>query len=347
MRCDRPGTGRPGLAGCVGGAFVASVVLIIVTDFSVRYTGHWVINFIRNKSKSYALVQQTLLASIATHLDRRLLTTSVDQRRDGCLNFSFFIREPADIVMSHGVADKNYFTVVDDDGELYANRLKAIFVPGAWLKRKLVADPLVCLGEEQIYSVGWPRLDLLRQRAQSHSRPASTGRTRVLWAPTHDYRKRGDEQLSTSTYPAFEQHLPVLEQEFDVRVSLHPRNRQNKMPTDVALIEADVVISDFGTLVYEAWALGKPVIFPRWILGDRIQQYLPGSAEAYIFESRLGYHPASIDELIDILRRPLEIGPGVDDFMTDYVDNYRSGLSGARVARLLEELAAATRRPLA
>jgi len=80
------------------------------------------------------------------------------------------------------------------------------------------------------------------------------------------------------------------------------------------------------------------LIFPGRILGDRIQQYLPGSAEAHIFESRLGYHPASVEELFDILRGPLDIGPGVEEFMSDYVDNYRDGLSGLRIARLLEHL---------
>lgn len=300
------------------------------------------INFVLHKSTNYALVQKALIASIAAHLKRDEWSAGLEHPRDGCLNFSLFIRQRADVLMSHGVADKNYFTqVAEDSGELYANRLRAIFVPGAWLKRKLVADSSLRLRDEQIHVVGWPRLDLLRQLAERHPRPASTGGKRVLWAPTHDFRKRGDEQLSTSSYPAFAEYLPALQREFDVTVSVHPRNRPNKTPTDVALLEADAVISDFGTLVYEAWALGKPVLFPRWLLGDRIQQYLPGSAEAHIFESRLGYHPASFDELVDMLRGPLEIAPGVDQFMADYVDNYRSGLSGSRVARLLQELDAA------
>jgi CDP-glycerol glycerophosphotransferase (TagB/SpsB family) len=296
------------------------------------------INFVLHKSQNYRLVQETLLKSVAVHLDRGRWTSSLEQRRDGSVNFSLFIRLPTDILMSHGVADKNYLTILDADGDPLVNQRQAVLVPGAWLKRKLISDPRIRLGDEQIHTVGWPRLDILRRLAQSHPRPAATGRRRVLWAPTHDFRKRGDEQLSTSSYPAFEEYVPQLEREFDVSVSLHPRNRANKAPTDVALIEADAVISDFGTLVYEAWALGKPVLFPRWILGDRIQQYLPESAEAHIFESRLGYHPGSIEEMLETLRGPLEITPDVEAFMADYVDNYRSGLSGLRVAHLLETL---------
>lgn len=296
------------------------------------------INFVLHKSQNYRLVQETLIKSIAKHLDRQRWTATLEQRHEGSVNFSLFIRLPTDILMSHGVADKNYLTIMNAEGEPMVNALRALFVPGEWLKRKLLAYPGVRLGEEQIHCVGWPRLDLLRELAKARPRPASTGRRRVLWAPTHDFRKRGDEQLSTSSYPAFEQHLPALEREFDVSVSLHPRNRPNKMPTDVALIEADAVISDFGTLVYEAWALGRPVLFPRWILGDRIQQYLPGSAEAHIFERRLGYHPASIEEMLDMLRGPLAVGPDVEEFMSDYVDQYRTGPSGLRIAHLLETL---------
>jgi hypothetical protein len=299
------------------------------------------INFVLHKSPNYRLVQETLLKSVAVQLDRGQWTSALEQRRAGFLNFSLFIRLPTDVLMSHGAADKNYLTIADSLGQPYVNQLRAVLVPGPWLKRKLLAYPGLRLGEEQIHSVGWPRLDVLRRLAASHPPPAPTGRKRVLWAPTHDFRKRGDEQLSTSSYPAFEQHLPELQREFDVSVSVHPRNRPNKTPTDVALLEADAVVSDFGTLVYEAWALGKPVLFPRWILGDRIQQYLPGSAEAHIFESRLGYHPDSVDEMVAMLRGPLEIGPDVEAFMDDYIDNHRAGLSGLRIAHLLETLATA------
>lgn len=300
------------------------------------------INFVLSKSSNYGLVQQTLLTSIATHLDRRQWTASIETAREGCLNFSLFVRQPAHVVMSLGVADKNYFTEVGDDGdELYANRLRAIFVPGPWLKHKLAGHPDLRLGHDQIHSVGWPRLDLLRQLAMSRPSSGTLTRKRILWAPTHDFQKRGPEQQSTSSFPAFAQHLPELERHFDVTVSVHPRNRRDKRPTDLALVDADVVISDFGTLVYEAWALGKPVIFPRWILGDRVQQYLPGSAEAHIFDSCLGYHPASVEELLDLLRGPLTIGSDVDRFMSDYLDNYCGGLAGFRIARLLERLDAA------
>jgi CDP-glycerol glycerophosphotransferase len=122
---------------------------------------------------------------------------------------------------------------------------------------------------------------------------------------------------------------------------LHPRNRTDKVPTTQKLIEADYVVSDFGTLVYEAWALGKPVIFPRWILGDRVQQYLPGSAEGYIFEHRIGYHPDSFDEMMDILAGDPVITEDVDQFMESYLVNYRGGSSAGKIVKVLRRLAGA------
>ena len=103
---------------------------------------------------------------------------------------------------------------------------------------------------------------------------------------------------------------------------------------------ADIVVADFGTTVYEAWALGKPVIFPRWLLADRIAEYLPGSAESYIFAERIGYHPESFDEMVDMIRAGPVITPDVRAFLDDYLDPAYFGRSGARVAEVLTEIAA-------
>jgi CDP-glycerol glycerophosphotransferase (TagB/SpsB family) len=294
------------------------------------------INFVHDASANYAGVQQSLLNTVRAHLPQNSHTSSTSIYREGSLNFALFVRQPADVVMSHGVADKNYFTDVrDSNGQLYANRLNGLLVPGPWMKRKLLAVEELRLTENQIHTVGWPRLDELRRLRPAKRAP---GRLRLLWAPTHDFVKRGDEKRSTSTFPEFVECLKPLQRHFDIAVSVHPRNRALKTPTSHDLLAADVVISDFGTMVYEAWALGKPVVFPRWILGDRIQKYLPGSAEAYIFEKRLGYHPESLDELTQSVSDGATVSPEVDGFMTDYLDNYKEGVSGKRIAELLTAL---------
>jgi hypothetical protein len=295
------------------------------------------INFVINPSPNYAEVQRNILAPIMALLDPAQYSQTEREYRDGSLNFSLFIRERTDVVMSHGAADKNYFWISRKGGGRYADGLKALFVPGKWLRRRILKSRKLSLRPDQVITVGWPRLDVLRQTALERAAPDGT-RKRILWAPTHDKVKRGKEQRSTSTYPDFERHMPALQAEFDAEASVHPRNREDKRPTVERLVESDYVVSDFGTLVYEAWALGKPVFFPRWILGDRVQQYLPGSAEAHILANRIGYHPDSFDEMMDMLRSGPVVTPDVDDFMDDYLDNYRGGNSAGEVVRVLTQM---------
>lgn len=295
------------------------------------------INFVLDKSKNYELVQRDLINIIASHLNSHYLAYSKENKINSALNFTLFVRQPADVLMSHGVADKNYFTDIrDSEGDLFVNRFDAVLVPGQWMKRKLLAHPDIQLNESQIHCVGWPRLDLLR--AQSTQPEKKQNRKKVLWAPTHDRAKKGLDQISTSSFPAFLEYLPLLEKFCDVRTSVHPRNRSNKKPTYEELLEADIVISDFGTLVYEAWALGKPVVFPGWINGELIQQFLPGSAEAHIYSQKIGCHASNIDELIDLIHIENSIGESVHEFMEDYLQNYHGGMSGLNVAKVLLQL---------
>ena len=296
------------------------------------------INFLLAQSKNYTQVEATIAAEVQASLPPGSWTSSLE-RLDDHLNFSLFIRYPADVVMSHGVADKNYFTDARDEaGDPFTNRLKHVFVPGEWLRQKLLRSPLIRLGPQQIHSVGWPRLDMLRRLVQTQPAVTGTPVPTILWAPTHDFVKRGVEKQSTSTFPALQQNLPQLRKCFTVNVSVHPRNRPEKSPTDLALVQADYVISDFGTMVYEAWALGKPVFFPRWILKDRIQEYISGSAEAYIFEKRIGHHPDSIDEMMDMLQSNPTVGEDVRGFMREYLLNFECGCSSRLVADTLMRL---------
>lgn len=298
------------------------------------------INFNNTDSKNYQQVQSQLNALVQRHLIEGEYSETVMKRRPGALNFSWFIRRDADVIMSHGVADKNYFWMKDKaTGERYTNRLKAVLVPGEWMRQRMIKSRHISLPDESIISAGWPRLDLLRQLQKEHPAVSLEEKPSILWAPTHDKRKRGPEQKSTSSYPEFEKDAEKLKEYYEVMYSLHPRNRKDKIPTVDKLLRSNVVISDFGTIVYEAWALGKPVIFPRWILKDSIEKYVANSAEAFIFENKIGYHPSSYDEMLDIINSGPVISSDVDEFMTSYLDNYKVGESSKCVAEVLKKLA--------
>ena len=54
---------------------------------------------------------------------------------------------------------------------------------------------------------------------------------------------------------------------------LHPRDRQgDKAILGAELLDCDVLITDVSSAMFEAWALGKPVIFPRWLMQDKVEQ---------------------------------------------------------------------------
>jgi hypothetical protein len=298
------------------------------------------INFVRTPSKNYMLVQDQILGLIKQHIPPDRCAETMGEKKPGHLNFSLFIHQPADIVMSHGVADKNYFFRKDEAGDRIANRLSHVFVPGPWLKRRLVANNKLSLSEHQVHVVGWPRLDaLVEQQASLPTAPIENRRKRILWAPTHDFARRGDEQVSLSSYPDFADSISLLEQNFDVMVSLHPRNRRDKIPTTDKMLWADYVVSDFGTMVYEAWSLGKPVIFPDWIIKDRILNFLPaGSAEYLIFKEGIGLHPKSLGELIEMLGDAPSVDFHAQNFLDDYLSPEYKGESARRIAALLLEL---------
>ncbi|HEX6886632.1 MAG TPA: hypothetical protein VF143_00890 [Candidatus Nanopelagicales bacterium] len=296
------------------------------------------IQFVLDRAESYQGVQAQLLDLIGAHLSPQ------PQRGDyerGALNFCLFIRPRADVLMSHGVADKNYLWSADGQGKRLANQRQHLLVPGEWLKRRLLDSPAIHLDADRIHVVGWPRLDALIGQVPPPARrgPFRDPRPRVLWAPTHNRRKRGETARATSSFPEFEQYLRALSRFAWIDVSVHPRNRTDHTPTGASMPRADVVIADFGTTVYEAWALRKPVIFPRWLLADRIAEYLPGSAESHIFEQRIGYHPGSFDELVDILRAGPVITPDVEAFMADYLAPEWFGRSSQRVADVLQQIA--------
>ena len=299
------------------------------------------VNFVTDASKNYKMVQDELIEIIGNALPADSEWGRNHFTIEGAINLSFFIRKQADILMSHGLADKNYLTDIRlPTGELYLNQFKGVLVPGNFLKRKLTNNQEVTLETDQIKVVGWPRIDLLRKLGTMNTlrgleRDATNNKKKkLIWAPSHNFAKKGDG-LHTSSFPLFQQYIPQLERYFDVEISLHPRNRPNKETTKELLLKADIVVADFGTTLYESWALNKPVIFPSWLISDLIIQWLPQSAEAYVYENKIGYHPRNISELIDIALSATTVGYQVDEFMKDYLLNYKQGNSLDVIARAL------------
>ena len=291
------------------------------------------ISFLKSTSKNYLGVQQQLIDLITPHLPEGSWAETPKEPDHAKLNIAFFISRHAHILMSHGVADKNYFTRKDDTGKRMLNRFQYGFVPGNWLRNKLINHSAIEMPAENIHIVGWPRLDILTKlRAE---RPPSE-RLRVLWAPTHNFQNLDGRVLSS--FPDFEQYLPALAEHFDVTSSPHPRNRPDKTPTTEKMAHCDVLISDFGTTVYEALALGIPVIFPDWLIRDGVLAAYSQSSPAQLFKQNIGYHPQNFDEMMDILKAGPVIDGKTKAFIDNVIDPATVGRAGEITARKLLEL---------
>ena len=288
---------------------------------------------------NYGQVNEILKKSIEKHIPKG--------GGDSNLSISFFIRQKADIFMSHGCADKNYRCMLKCK---YLKHFKYILVPGPWLKNKLIR---LGVPKEKLFCVGWPKIDLFfanrkkylnDKKAMYQARVTKTrGRSRkpkvkILWAPSHNkyYKTTG-----CSSFPAFNKYYRRLSENswIDIRASLHPKNNTRSTITTFEIAECDYVIADYGSTVYEAWALGIPVIFPSWLTGNNIIKQLLGSAEAYIYNNRIGIHCNSYrDMLARICLEPRpgseKIGKKVRNFMKQYMPSRYNGNSGLTIAKL-------------
>ncbi len=268
-------------------------------------------------------------------LDHVACTATRRAPLEDCLNLSMFIREPGEVFLSHSLADRNYL-LIGDGASRFLNRFSLVCVPGSFTRDRLLNTPAITLRPDQIVAMGHPRIDVLRRMQQDHAppEPLPEGRLRVLYAPAHGgHMLRDGAQLST--WPDFAPHLEDLAQQHEVVTRLHPRDRQgDKAILGAELLDCDVLITDVSSAMFEAWALGKPVIFPRWLMQDKVERRYPGSAEAHICAERIGLHPDSPEEMLALLDQirdqraagvPVHgsvLGEDVQEFMRLYLANY-------------------------
>jgi hypothetical protein len=221
---------------------------------------------------------------------------------------------PDEVFVSHGIADKRWRTYS------IVRKFEHIFHSGpAWQAKYLEqgAPP------ERLWEVGYAKLD-----------PAFDGTlkrgdgARVLWAPTH--RRAWPYQ-----YEALE---PIIRR-LDVGISQHPQEAGPKASTLQALVDADVVIADGGSTVYEAWALGKPVVFPTWLV-CKSRLVIPKTFEQLIYRREIGYHADSESDLqqqID-LARERGITRQEREFIESIFPTFLHGTSGKAHADALLEI---------
>lgn len=275
------------------------------------------INFVYQAGGPYSGVLDAFIEPILEHLP----ATKGDAKA-GALNVSFFVGKNSGAFIPHGIADKGYRN---------ANKLRGfdyVFVSGpAWVE-KLTRQGFP---KEKVKIGGYSKLDPVF-RGEYKRTPGE--KPRILYAPTHGAIEE------VSLHGRFDVELMVLSEHYEVISSAHPTTRSDKNTTMQALVDADVVIADSGSILYEAWALGKPVVFPDWLIKEGIFKYFPGSFEEQIYQEEIGYHAKTLDSLLKTVE--LALRHGIDQKTKQFIDGIfppeLRGRSGEAIANILREM---------
>jgi hypothetical protein len=238
---------------------------------------------------------------------------------------------PNDVFMSHGIGDKNYwiaprispFRHVLVPGPTWRDRIKKGGYPG------------------KIWVVGYTKLDPI---FNGHYLRQEREKPYVVWAPTHGYRYR---HRGRSSYPWCMDLIREIPNCYDKHIALHPASRlslhRRQDVTLQELLDADVVIADAGSTLYEAWSLGRPVIFPDWLCKNDVLAHFkddPENLEYRIYNEGIGYHAESMEHLISLIEVALRDGMKQReiDFMEGVFPQNLRGNAGKMAARALMEI---------
>lgn len=285
----------------------------------------------RNDYEGYSAVLDSFIDPILPHFPEGFDVRKVNEPIEGYLNVRFYTwpQPHQHLFMSHGIADKQYRTA----SKIYG--FEWVHTSGPWWTDyyKRQGRP-----PKSLVETGYPKLDPLFGR---EPKPRTDNRVRVLWAPTH-----AGINGTSRTYPSsylelvaiVEQMLPA--KDFDVTLAPHPR-LSGKVTLE-EYVDADVVIADAGSTLYEAWALDKPVVFPAWVVERKLRQReRTGSLEGVIYRERIGYH---VDNP-PALRRTVEqaavdgITPREQELIEQVLPRSYRGSSGKRTAEAFMEIA--------
>ena len=250
---------------------------------------HFVVPIPPEKKSHYRKVIFSIMEPIRVRLPN---STVSNHPVPGAVNIHFFNeasyrQEKVDncagihVFMSHGMGDKKW-----RDGSK-VKYFDYICVSGPKWVDKMIRQGIP---EKKVLLTGFPKLDPLFQGKIKKS--SDSKKKTVVYAPTHV------GSVSCTSYPAFTAFFDRFPEDLNVLSCPHPYHRKAHEPIIQELADADVVISDGSSIIYEALALGLPVVFPDWLVKDAILERWPDTFTAQIYREGIGYHAVNFDQLI-------------------------------------------------
>lgn len=290
------------------------------------------INFInRATGWFYGNVLRSMIDPIKKHLpdcsESRYCTDGINVHffREKKSYFDKFELKGKNVFISHGIADKNWRNAE------FMDRFDYVFVSGPMWVDKLVKQGL---SKDSIFIVGYTKLDPI---FQGDYQKANDNKKRILWGPTHNLR--GWTSRNASSHPFLEPFLKQISSEYEIVTAPHPANAKGNI-TMQSLVNSDVVISDCSSVIYEAWALGKPVVFPDWLVKNDVIRLYPNSLEEQIYQEGIGYHVKEPEQLNAVIERALS--EGITKREVEFIDGIfppeLRGKSGKATADVLEKI---------
>lgn len=281
----------------------------------------------------YSKILLSIIDPIRVHLPESQISPAC---QEGAVNVHFFNEEwylrtffncenSTSVFYPHGMADKGW-----RDGPI-VKVFDFVCVSGPLWVEKMVKEGIP---KERVLMVGYSKLDPLFRKRTGKTNERVDPRGTVLYAPTHE------RSAPCTSFPAFLKYLERFPEDLRVLSCAHPYHREDNEPVLQELEEADVVISDASSMIYEALALGKPVVFPDWLVKDHILNRWPHSFTAQIYRRGIGYHAKDFDHLADLVCEALErkLKPEDVQFIDGIFPPVLRGNSGKITAGALREL---------
>lgn len=293
------------------------------------------IHFVVPEPPAYLALYKNVITGVVNPIRNYLPGSTISADSEpGAVNIHFFNEsayknekisgcEGVHVFMSHGMGDKQWRDGPQTD---YFN---FICVSGPRWVEKLTRKRI---SPSKILVTGFSKLDPLFQGNITHTKQEKKV---ILYAPTHI------GSAPCTSYPAFRTCLEQFPSSWEVLCCAHPYHRPDNRPVLQELADADAVISDGSSVIYEAMALGLPVLFPDWIVREPILKIWPNSFTAEIYREEIGYHAETIEQMIGQVSEALDQALPEKDraFIDGIFPPELRGRSGEVTAAALRELA--------